>query len=145
MSVNEVKMKRAEPLVIRGTGPPTSRTFAIGNEDHTLGNALRHVLIKDPRVEFAGYSVPHPAEAVVQIRVQTTEESSTTAVQALQESCETLDQQCQFVLEKLAAACPEIVQDERDVKQRKQKIEEDQEEEADEDEDGDDGDAMQEG
>mmetsp|Transcript_44327 Transcript_44327/g.107140 ORF Transcript_44327/g.107140 Transcript_44327/m.107140 type:complete len:144 (+) Transcript_44327:50-481(+) len=143
MSVNEVKMKRAEPLVIRGTGPPTSRTFAIGNEDHTLGNALRHVLIKDPRVEFAGYSVPHPAEAIVQIRVQTSEESSTTAVQALQESCETLDEQCQFVLQKLAKACPEIAQDERDVKQRKQKIQEDQEEEADNEDEN--GDAMQEG
>jgi DNA-directed RNA polymerase I and III subunit RPAC2 len=137
MSVNEVKLKRAEPLVIRGAGPPTSRTFAIGNEDHTLGNALRHVLIKDPRVEFAGYSVPHPSEAVVQIRVQTVDES-TTAVQALQEACDTLDKQCEFVLQKLAETCPEIVEDEQDLKEKMEKIAQDGDEEV-EDED----DAMQ--
>ena len=46
MSVNEVKLKRVEDaklFTIKGTGPATNRTFAIGNEDHTLGNALRHV------------------------------------------------------------------------------------------------------
>ena len=46
MSVNEVKLKRVDDskrFDIKGTGPPTNRTFAIGNEDHTLGNALRHV------------------------------------------------------------------------------------------------------
>ncbi len=46
MSVNEVKLKRlddAKLFNVKGTGPPTNRTFAIGNEDHTLGNALRHV------------------------------------------------------------------------------------------------------
>jgi len=43
MSVNEVKIKRADKeFEIRGTGPPTSRTFVLGNEDHTIGNALRH-------------------------------------------------------------------------------------------------------
>jgi DNA-directed RNA polymerase subunit L len=46
MSVNEVKLKRvddAKLFNVKGTGPATNRTFAIGNEDHTLGNALRHV------------------------------------------------------------------------------------------------------
>ncbi len=46
MSVNEVKQKRLDEsklFNVKGTGPPTNRTFAIGNEDHTLGNALRHV------------------------------------------------------------------------------------------------------
>ena len=46
MSVNEVKSKRLDEsklFNVKGTGPPTNRTFAIGHEDHTLGNALRHV------------------------------------------------------------------------------------------------------
>lgn len=30
------------------------RSFAIGNEDHTLGNALRRVLMQNADVEFAG-------------------------------------------------------------------------------------------
>ena len=71
MSVNEVKIKRAaKAFELRGTGPDTSRTFVLGDEDHTLGNALRHVLINDARVDFAGYCVPHPSEPVVHIRVQ---------------------------------------------------------------------------
>jgi DNA-directed RNA polymerase I and III subunit RPAC2 len=61
MSVNEVKLKASViEFDVRGTGDPGNRTFAIGNEDHTLGNALRHVLMQSTAVEFAGYSVPHP-------------------------------------------------------------------------------------
>ncbi len=76
MSVNEVKIQPAPfELEVRGTGHPSSRTFAIGDEDHTLGNALRHVLMQNAKVEFAGYSVPHPSEPVVQIRVQTAPKS----------------------------------------------------------------------
>ena len=119
MSVNEVKMRKAEPLQIRGTGPPTARTFAIGNEDHTLGNALRHVLVNNPKVEFAGYSVPHPSEPIVQIRVQTTD-PSTPAVQALQEACITLDRQCEYVLERIAEKLPVIVKDEETFVARKE-------------------------
>jgi DNA-directed RNA polymerase I and III subunit RPAC2 len=110
MSVNEVKItNHAVPFQVRGTGPPSSRTFAIGNEDHTLGNALRHVLIQNSKVGFAGYSVPHPADPVVNIRVQANE--PTTAVQALQESCETLYEQCDIVLQKLEEILPEVKED----------------------------------
>jgi DNA-directed RNA polymerases I and III subunit RPAC2 len=109
MSVNEVKLKKAVPFTIRGTGPPSSRTFAIGNEDHTIGNALRHVLLQNSKVEFAGYSVPHPAEPVVHIRVQTHE--PTTALEALQESCETLFHQCEMVVAKIEEKLPEIKED----------------------------------
>lgn len=49
-----------------------SSTFALTEEDHTLANSLRFVLNKDPRVSFCGYSVPHPSENRVNIRVQTT-------------------------------------------------------------------------
>merc|ERR1711939_146303 len=45
-------------------------TFAIHNEDHTLGNALRYITMKDPDVEFCGYSAPHPSEPVIHLRVQ---------------------------------------------------------------------------
>mmetsp|Transcript_9094 Transcript_9094/g.22109 ORF Transcript_9094/g.22109 Transcript_9094/m.22109 type:complete len:140 (-) Transcript_9094:1709-2128(-) len=112
MSVNEVKLKRvddAKKFSVIGTGPESNRTFAIGNEDHTLGNALRHILIQNSKVEFAGYSVPHPSEPIVHIRVQTHE--PTTAVQALQESCETLYDQCEYVLQQLEAKLPEVAED----------------------------------
>ena len=110
MSVNEVKLKKAEQAFqVRGTGPATSRTFAIGDEDHTLGNALRHVLVQNAKVGFSGYSVPHPSEPVVHIRVQANAPS--TAVQVLQEACETLYAQCDIVLEKLEEKLPEVKED----------------------------------
>ena len=123
MSVNEVKIKRASTAFeLRGTGPPTSRTFVLGDEDHTLGNALRHVLINDARVDFAGYCVPHPSEPVVHIRVQSRTgadsrrddadddvgESPLTAIQALKEACATLSSQCDLVLGQLEEAAPEV-------------------------------------
>ena len=52
----------------------TCRTFIFHKENHTLGNALRHVLLQNPRVMFAGYSIPHPAEDQMHIRIQTEEE-----------------------------------------------------------------------
>lgn len=49
----------------------TCLTFVLRGEDHTLGNALRYILMKNPDVEFCGYSIPHPSEDVMNIRVQT--------------------------------------------------------------------------
>ncbi|XP_006858524.2 DNA-directed RNA polymerases I and III subunit RPAC2 isoform X2 [Amborella trichopoda] len=51
---------------------PNSSTFSLTDEDHTLGNAVRFVLNQDPRTSFCGYSIPHPSENRVNIRVQTT-------------------------------------------------------------------------
>jgi DNA-directed RNA polymerase I and III subunit RPAC2 len=112
MSVNEVKVqKAAEAFQVRGNGPASSRTFAIGDEDHTLGNSLRHVLMNNAKVEFAGYSVPHPSEPVVHIRIQTTKESGITAVDALKEGCATLYDQCAHALETLEEVLPETKED----------------------------------
>mmetsp|Transcript_13906 Transcript_13906/g.28693 ORF Transcript_13906/g.28693 Transcript_13906/m.28693 type:complete len:141 (-) Transcript_13906:22-444(-) len=135
MSVNEVKLKRvdgAKLFTVKGTGPPTNRTFAIGNEDHTLGNALRHILIQNSKVEFAGYSVPHPSEPIVHIRVQTRD--PTTAVQALQESCETLHEQCEYVLQQLESQLPEVRKDSEALQKKMEEMLED-DDEADEDDD----------
>lgn len=118
MSVNEVKLKQAvEPFVVRGSGPPNSRTVSIGDEDHTIGNSLRHILIQNEQVGFAGYSVPHPSEPVVQIRVQTVApkgrpiEEAPTALDALKRACQTLSDQCDIVLEQLEEIMPEVKED----------------------------------
>ncbi|GIX65270.1 DNA-directed RNA polymerase I/III subunit, putative [Babesia caballi] len=47
-------------------------TFSIENEDHTLGNTMRTLLVERKDVVFAGYSVPHPMQPEVNIRIQTT-------------------------------------------------------------------------
>ncbi|XP_019233382.1 PREDICTED: DNA-directed RNA polymerases I and III subunit rpc19 isoform X2 [Nicotiana attenuata] len=51
---------------------PSKATFSFTDEDHTLANAVRFTLNQDPRVTFCGYSIPHPSDARVNIRVQTT-------------------------------------------------------------------------
>mmetsp|Transcript_34120 Transcript_34120/g.70488 ORF Transcript_34120/g.70488 Transcript_34120/m.70488 type:complete len:116 (+) Transcript_34120:95-442(+) len=48
-----------------------STTFVMRDEDHTLGNTLRVVLNQNPKVTFAGYSVPHPLENKLHLHIQT--------------------------------------------------------------------------
>ena len=50
---------------------PSSATFTLHHEDHTIGNTMRYILNKTPEVSFCGYSVPHPAEPRMNLRLQT--------------------------------------------------------------------------
>jgi len=99
MSVNEVTKAPPPPsLVILGATTLTSQTFAVGDEDHTLGNTLRHTLMNSlSDVEFAGYSVPHPSEAVLQMRIQHSPGSQQPVTESLKESCRTLASMCDHV------------------------------------------------
>ncbi|ORX60647.1 RBP11-like subunits of RNA polymerase [Hesseltinella vesiculosa] len=63
---------------------PNAATFKIEREDHTLANMLRAQLLKDPRVLFAGYKIPHPLEHSFLIKIQTT--PGTSPGQALSEA-----------------------------------------------------------
>eukprot|EP00590_Aulacoseira_subarctica_P012492 CAMPEP_0172423848 /NCGR_PEP_ID=MMETSP1064-20121228/17777_1 /TAXON_ID=202472 /ORGANISM="Aulacoseira subarctica , Strain CCAP 1002/5" /LENGTH=164 /DNA_ID=CAMNT_0013165399 /DNA_START=79 /DNA_END=573 /DNA_ORIENTATION=+ len=146
MSVNEVKNKISVlEFDVRGTGDPGSRTFAIGNEDHTLGNALRHVLMQNNEVEFAGYSVPHPSEPILQLRVQTVQPRQSTsiisndgndkttngrcrtpAINALQESCHTLSDICDFLLVQMEKNLPQVKQDRIQIELYHQQYQEEQ-------------------
>lgn len=35
-----------------------------------MGNALRHMILKNPEVKFCGYALPHPNERKINIQVQ---------------------------------------------------------------------------
>ncbi|XP_071922430.1 uncharacterized protein [Coffea arabica] len=84
-------------------------TFSLADEDHTLANSLRFTLNQElvvslslstnsygtfPRVTFCGYSIPHPSDARVNIRVQTTGDA---AREVLKDSCQDLMLMCQHV------------------------------------------------
>ena len=76
MSVNDQRSKRIDEdneselfSVLEGSDDRSS-TFVFGNEDHTLGNSLRHVLMLREEVDFCGYSVPHPYEPKMNVRLQ---------------------------------------------------------------------------
>ncbi|KAK9723049.1 RNA polymerase subunit AC19 [Basidiobolus ranarum] len=75
----------------------TAATFCLKNEDHTLGNALRYVIMKNPNVDYCGYTIPHPSEAKLNLRIQTADD--TTAVEALQEGLDNLTDMCQHILD----------------------------------------------
>uniref|UniRef100_A0AC35TMM7 RNA_pol_L_2 domain-containing protein n=1 Tax=Rhabditophanes sp. KR3021 TaxID=114890 RepID=A0AC35TMM7_9BILA len=64
----------------KDTKVPNAAVFCINKEDHTLGNLLKHQLLKDPHVLFAGYRNPHPLEHKFNLRIQTTPESDPTKV-----------------------------------------------------------------
>lgn len=77
------------------TTSTTSRTYVIHNEGHTLGNVVRRQLNATPNVDFAGYSVPHPSEPLVHLRVQT--KGGKLADEAVVEACSEVADICDFL------------------------------------------------
>ncbi|CAI8592083.1 unnamed protein product [Vicia faba] len=69
-------------------------TFCLVDEDHTFANSVRFTLNQDPRVTFSGYSIPHPSENRVNVRVQTTGDP---ASEVLKDGCQDLMLICQHV------------------------------------------------
>ncbi|GME76712.1 unnamed protein product [[Candida] boidinii] len=78
----------------------SAASFQINEEDHTLGNALRYILMKNPDVEFCGYSIPHPSETKLNIRIQTY--GNITAVEALHKGLDDLTDLCSFIEDKFS-------------------------------------------
>ncbi|KAG2008733.1 DNA-directed RNA polymerase II [Coprinopsis cinerea AmutBmut pab1-1] len=57
--------------ILKGAAPDLSAaTYQLHDESHTMGNSLRWMLMKNPKVEFCGYSNPHPSENVINVRIQ---------------------------------------------------------------------------
>ena len=90
----------------------TCRTFIFHKENHTLGNALRHVLLQNPRVMFAGYSIPHPAEDQMHIRIQTEEQYP--AQEALKQALKDLKSMAVLSKQKFKSAVVEYTHDNPD-------------------------------
>lgn len=84
----------------------TLASFQIVDEDHTLGNALRYIIMKNPDVEFCGYSIPHPSENNLNIRIQTY--GQYTAVEALQKGLKDLMDLCDVVEDKFTQKIREL-------------------------------------
>ncbi|KAI5465799.1 DNA-directed RNA polymerase [Mariannaea sp. PMI_226] len=75
----------------------TAASFEFLEEGHTLGNALRYIVMKNPDVEFCAYSIPHPSEAKMNIRIQT---YRGTAFDALKKGLSDLQDVCDVVAEE---------------------------------------------
>ena len=46
-------------------------TFEVKDESHGVFNALRHVLMQDPDVEYAVYNIDHPLTGKPQMTIKT--------------------------------------------------------------------------
>ena len=98
MSVNDIRQSKTDVLfeVKQGEGSDTNTsnncTFVFGNEDHTLGNSLRYILTQHPETEFCGYSVPHPYDPKMNVRLQTAEGSELTSLKLLQVGLKDLEE-----------------------------------------------------
>ncbi|KAF7729224.1 RNA polymerase subunit AC19 [Apophysomyces ossiformis] len=93
---NEVVVSADKIEIITGANSDqTAMTFCFKEEDHTLGNSLRHIINKNPEVDFCGYSIPHPSEAKMNLRIQTSD--NTTAIEALSKGLNDLHDMCAFI------------------------------------------------
>ncbi|MCJ1361524.1 RNA polymerase subunit AC19 [Acarospora aff. strigata] len=109
-TVNEDAGSQQEPVLELGEqriqilpgATDTAASFQFEGEDHTLGNALRYMIMKNPEVEFCGYSIPHPSEAKMNVRIQTYD--GTTAYDALEKGFDDLMDLCDAVADKFTTA-----------------------------------------
>ncbi|XP_044886164.1 DNA-directed RNA polymerases I and III subunit RPAC2-like isoform X1 [Mauremys mutica] len=99
-------------------------TFVLHDEDHTFGNSLRYMIMKNwlaadsesplvlpasvscsPEVEFCGYSITHPSESKINFRIQT--RGGILAIEPFRRGLTELVDVCQHVLSKFEASVKE--------------------------------------
>ncbi|TLS23307.1 uncharacterized protein PpBr36_05890 [Pyricularia pennisetigena] len=80
----------------------TAASFEFLKEGHTMGNALRYIIMKNPEVELCAYAIPHPSEHKMNLRIQTYE--GTTAIEALEKGLKDLQELCDVVTDKFTVA-----------------------------------------
>lgn len=82
-----------------------SKTFVFENEGHTLGNVLKSIICRYSDVQFCGYTVPHPAESVMHLRIQASKKVR--AIDVLRRGLEDLIQVCDHTIVTFEAAIEE--------------------------------------
>jgi len=83
---------------------PNGGTFILQKEDHTLGNLLRLQLLRDDKVRFAGYRLPHPLLTECHIRVETMN-SNTTPINVFDAALEDLSAETDRIIKQFDRAC----------------------------------------
>ena len=63
--------------------------FIINGEDHTFGNSVKMMLLRNPKVRYVAYRKPHPLENKIEIKIQTNGEI--TPIKAFREALKNLD------------------------------------------------------
>ncbi|XP_028445105.1 DNA-directed RNA polymerases I and III subunit RPAC2 isoform X1 [Perca flavescens] len=81
-------------------------TFVLHDEDHTLGNSLRYMIMKTVDVDFCGYTITHPSESKINFRIQT--RGGIPATEPLRRGLNDLTDVCQHVLNTFQARVNEF-------------------------------------
>ncbi|CAI7611047.1 hypothetical protein PCG10_002406 [Penicillium crustosum] len=98
---NDPILEERQIVVLPGA-TETAASFQFEGEGHTMGNALRYAIMKNPAVEFCGYTIPHPSDPKMNVRIQTND--TTTALEALEKGFNDLMDLCDVVTEKFTAS-----------------------------------------
>ncbi|KAF2175290.1 DNA-directed RNA polymerase I and III 14 KDA polypeptide [Zopfia rhizophila CBS 207.26] len=98
---SEVDADRDRIRVLSGA-TDTAASFQFEGEDHTLGNVLRYIIMKNPDVEFCGYSIPHPSETKMNLRIQTYD--GVNVYDVLEKGLDDLMDLCDVVINKFTIA-----------------------------------------
>lgn len=83
----------------------SSCTFVFDNEGHTLGNVLKSIICRYPDVQFVGYTVPHPADTKMHLRIQATKHAR--AVDLLRRGLADLEKVCDHTIDTFENAYQE--------------------------------------
>eukprot|EP00123_Amoebidium_parasiticum_P019426 comp25298_c0_seq1/m.46984 comp25298_c0_seq1/g.46984 ORF comp25298_c0_seq1/g.46984 comp25298_c0_seq1/m.46984 type:complete len:113 (-) comp25298_c0_seq1:265-603(-) len=93
--VRKKKADRKVEILTTAAEGDSCVTFKLNDEDHTLGNALRYIIMKNPDTEFCGYTVPHPSDECIKLRIQTRQGVS--AVEVFKKGLRDLEEVCKHV------------------------------------------------
>ena len=101
--------KHPEISVKRVDGDKYNATYSFLNEDHTLGNLLRNQIIKNNHVEFCAYSVPHPSEPIMNVRIQCyDDESGNDTKKTMNHGLKRISKMCDVLTEKFEKSLEEF-------------------------------------
>ena len=73
--------------------------FIINDEDHTFGNAVKMMLLRNPKIRFVAYRKPHPLENKIEIKIQTN--GKITPLNALREALKNLNEDIEDCIKQL--------------------------------------------
>jgi len=80
-----------------------AQSLVLYKEDHTIGNIVRMQLLRDNRVRYAGYKMPHPTIHDCHIKIQTMEASSS-SLKVFDEALEDLGEEVSRLKNQFSSA-----------------------------------------
>ena len=98
-NVSSVNKPLQNKLEVKYASQKNCATFSFNNENHTLGNVLRAIASTDKQTKFVSYSLPHPAENNMELRLETISDSPQ---DVLIRSLTKLEAICQLIATKLS-------------------------------------------